>query len=346
MGRSLAELVEDCRCVAIIGMEKNAGKTTVLNYLLSRRPTIVQAITSIGYDGEDTDQVTGTEKPAIYVGCGTLVATANGLLGACDFTRELLRFTDLHTPMGEVVIVRALSDGYAQIAGPSTTVQMGRLVEMLRSEGVDQIFIDGAAARKSTAAISASDACILATGAACSGDIDQLIEQTRHYVELLTLRQCSDPAIETGFASGNGECRIFADGRPVAGVDSLDDCCVEKILAYAGHRATVVFHGAVTRQVVQKLLDKARKLDWLRLVAEDGTRLLMNAEQKRELLARGASLQVMNPVNLVAVTVNPMSPAGLRLDSDELSRRLGAVISVPVFDVNSSRSTRTDSKGI
>ena len=343
MGRSLAELIDDCRCVAIIGMEKNAGKTTVLNHLLSRRPPIIQAITSIGYDGEDTDQVTGTEKPAIYVGCGTLVATANGLLGACDFTRELLRFTDLHTPMGEVVIVRALSDGYAQIAGPSTTVQMGRLVDMLRSEKTDQIFIDGAAARKSTAAISASDACILATGAACSGDIDQLVEQTRHYAELLTLPKFTDPLIDTASACGIGECRIFTEGKLVAGVDSLDDSCVENILAQAGNPTTVVFHGAVTRQVVQKLLDKARKLDWLKLVAEDGTRLLMNADQKRELQARGASLQIINPVNLVAVTVNPTSPAGLRLDGDELCQRLGAVISIPVFDV--CRSTLSGSKG-
>ena len=168
MGRSLAELIEGYSCVAIIGMEKNAGKTTVLNHLLSSRPPVVQAITSIGYDGEDTDQVTGTDKPSIYVGCGTMVATASSLLGQCDFTRELLRFTGFHTPMGEVVITRARSDGFAQIAGPSTTAQMSALISMLHELGATQVLVDGAAARKSTAAIASSEACILATGATFS----------------------------------------------------------------------------------------------------------------------------------------------------------------------------------
>ena len=77
---SLAELVENSSCMAIAGIEKNAGKTTVLNYLLQNSRKKVEAITSIGYDGEEIDQVTATDKPRIYVSRGTLVATARDLI--------------------------------------------------------------------------------------------------------------------------------------------------------------------------------------------------------------------------------------------------------------------------
>lgn len=339
MGRSLAELIEGYSCVAIIGMEKNAGKTTVLNHLLSTRPPVVQAITSIGYDGEDTDQVTATDKPSIYVGCGTMVATASSLLGQCDFTRELLRFTGFHTPMGEVVITRARSDGFAQIAGPSTTVQMSSLINMLHELGAVQVLVDGAAARKSTAAIASSEACILATGAAFSPDPDDIIEQTRHYTELLTLPEFEPDAV---FALRNADassCILLDQGGNICGrVSALSDECADLIAGRNGQPTTALFNGAVTRPVLQRLLDKCRQLDWLQIVAEDGTRYLINSRQKLDLTSRGARLAVRRQVNLIAVTVNPTAPSGLKLDSAELCDRLSEKIGLPVFDVYAAQN--------
>ena len=150
--------VNQFSCIAITGMAKNTGKTSVLNRILSEETSKIRAITSIGYDGESSDQVTGTEKPEIYVRKGSLIATADGLLPFCDFTKELLSYTGFNTPMGEAIIVRALSDGYAQIAGPSTRSQMEDTVRQLKDLGAEQIFIDGALSRKSTAAIAFSDA--------------------------------------------------------------------------------------------------------------------------------------------------------------------------------------------
>ena len=66
-----AELVsrlQQVQSMSIVGMCKNAGKTTMLNWLLAhtgRRQIL--GLTSIGRDGESTDVVTGTEKPSIFV---------------------------------------------------------------------------------------------------------------------------------------------------------------------------------------------------------------------------------------------------------------------------------------
>lgn len=348
MFASLSKLVRGCRCLAIIGTEKNAGKTTVLNYLLANDRSPDQAITSIGYDGEDIDQVTGTEKPAVYVGRGTLVATASDLLGQCDFTRELVTFSGLYTPLGEVVVLRALSDGYARIAGPSTTGQMSRLTRLLKENNASRIIIDGAAARKSTAAVTTADGCILATGAAYSPDPKAIVEHTFHIAQLLTLpaaadipaviseayRQAEEAAQEEIGARNNNDClMIDADRQLLATENSLEDNCATMIADQAGKTVRIFFTGAVTNRLLQQILERSRSLAGMQLIAADGTRFLINAAQLSELNRRGAKLAVVNPVNLLAVTVNPWSPEGFVLDRADLCNRLKTVLSCAVFDI-------------
>ena len=79
---TLSELIRPYRSISIIGMCKNAGKTTVLNQIIKevKGSGRILALTSIGRDGEDKDLVTGTKKPGIHVEEGTLVATASDLI--------------------------------------------------------------------------------------------------------------------------------------------------------------------------------------------------------------------------------------------------------------------------
>ena len=92
------------------------------------------ALTSIGRDGERSDLVTNAKKPEIFVYDGTIIATAEKLLFPggnlsdsgndaqkngmnSGISREILDTTGMPTPMGEVIILRACSDGFIQLAG-------------------------------------------------------------------------------------------------------------------------------------------------------------------------------------------------------------------------------------
>ena len=66
-----------------------------------------------------------------------LAATAADLLPLSDISREILMATGLYTSMGEVIIFRARSDGFVQIAGPGIVADMGRLKDMLRQLGAE-----------------------------------------------------------------------------------------------------------------------------------------------------------------------------------------------------------------
>ena len=110
----LYDLVKPYGSAAVIGMCKNAGKTTVLNGLIRAFNAADELIglTSIGRDGERSDLVTNTKKPEIFVQNGTLFATAAQAVELGTVSREILDVTDMSTPMGNVVLLRAMSDGY------------------------------------------------------------------------------------------------------------------------------------------------------------------------------------------------------------------------------------------
>ena len=91
--------------------------------------------------------------------------------------------------MGSIVIVRALSDGYVDIAGPSYNNKVKIVVELIGRNLVVKIsIVDGALGRKSTAISDVSEATILSTGAALSLDMLKVVEETKKTVYFLKIR--------------------------------------------------------------------------------------------------------------------------------------------------------------
>ena len=124
-------------------MDKNVGKTTVLNYLINKTEgSVILVLTSIGRDGESTDRVTYTPKPLVFIQKGTLVATTKHCLMNSDITKEILESTNIKTPMGNIIIARSKSDGYIDLACPSTTTQMKYIVDKLYMFGAEKKFVD------------------------------------------------------------------------------------------------------------------------------------------------------------------------------------------------------------
>jgi len=269
------------RTLSVIGLVKNAGKTTALNALLDEiyaagllnRP----AVTSIGRDGESTDIVTGTEKPAIRIRENTLIATAAELLRLGDFTREILASTGFRTPMGEVYLVKARSGGTVQLGGPSMTEQLKSLRDEFFRLGADCVLIDGAAARRSPGAASVADGVILCTGASLDRSMERVAEQTAFIAELMQLPPFDGAA------------------------DSPD---------------ILILRGAVTEARLTELLAGGSALKGRTLVADDPSKLLFTETSYRKLQRLGAAICLKAGPKLLAVTVNPVSARGWRFDAE------------------------------
>ena len=150
-------------------MEKNCGKTECLNYIIRRMPLDGRrvCVTSIGLDGERTDQVTRTPKPEIVLREGMFFSTS-----------------ETHYRARRMVV----SEGKVILSGPSSTASLRRWMDGLSSGfGIDLTIIDGALSRKSSASPAVSDAMVLATGAALSSSLSTLVDLTAFCVGMIRL---------------------------------------------------------------------------------------------------------------------------------------------------------------
>ena len=176
----------ECRSLAVVGLVKNAGKTTVVNALMEhcRRRF---GLTSLGLDGERVDHLTGLAKPHIAPPAGTLVATTRGSLQRSQYTMEVLEELPFRTPLGRVVIGRAARGGAVEVSGPTTLAELGVTIGRLRALGAEQVLVDGAIDRIGSASPAVSDGLVLATGGMVADTLDDVLQTTAAAVGMLTL---------------------------------------------------------------------------------------------------------------------------------------------------------------
>ncbi len=323
--------------VAFIGMCKNAGKTTSMNRMIRElhEARIPVALTSIGRDGESSDLVTDTVKPGIFVYRGTLVATAADLLKFCDVTREILHTTGICTPLGEVVVLRAHSDGFVQAAGPSLTSQMAQIREYLRGvQGGGKILVDGALERKSISTRQVSDAAILCTGASYSQDMKKTVADTAYTCELLSLPQTELRISEEEI---RGRTDKYFPIREDGTVEEKGSRTPEELWGRRGDRDApqrIYVQGGLTDAMIRPLLRSNPDLSGRQMVVKDGSRILLSRETYEALKRKGLDFSVQSRIHLAAVTVNPYSAYGYHYDSGRfLAQVQQAIPKIPAYDV-------------
>ena len=299
------------RSVSIVGLAKNAGKTECLNYIIKRLPLdyFTVAVTSIGIDGETTDQVTGTAKPEITVREGMFFATSEKHFRQKRPLSELYDVSDEDTALGRVVTARALQEGKVLLSGPSGAEALKRWMRSLKDFGIDLVLVDGALSRLSTASPAVSEAMVLSTGAAVSANIRDLVSKTAYVVELIRLPLYTgpDPALR------------------VSSFSSLDAAALK------GNCAIEV-EGALTDRLLQ-LVKNGLGEGEIDLVVGDFTKVFCSQELYRAFIRRGGRISVRMKSQLLAVCVNPVAPNGIVLDSDILCRELSQKIGLPVYDI-------------
>ena len=299
------------RSVSIVGLAKNAGKTECLNYILKRLPLdyFNVAVTSIGIDGETTDQVTGTAKPEITVREGMFFATSEKHFRQKRPLSELYDVGEEDTALGRVVTAKALQEGKVLLSGPSSAAALKRWMRSLKDFGIDLILIDGALSRLSTASPAVSEAMVLSTGAAFSANIRDLVNRTAYAVELIRLPQYAGP---------EPELRVSSFSALDAGM-------------LKGNRVIEV-EGALTDRLLQMVKNSLGE-GGIELVVGDFTKVFCSQELYSAFIRRGGRISVRLKSELLAVCVNPKAPNGIVLDSDILCRELSARIGLPVYDI-------------
>jgi len=322
------------KSLSIVGLEKNTGKTECLNYVLKRLKNYDRkvALTSIGIDGETTDQVYQTSKPEVMIYEGMMFVTTEKHYKQKQVTAEIVGISERSTSLGRLVTARAKADGKVLISGAPDTAGLKRMVAELQDFGVDLTIVDGALSRLSLASPAITDAMILATGAAVSSNIHQLVKKTKHAVELIALDEVETSIKEKLAGVEKGIWAIDDSGEAhdlqITSAYSLDNVTTD-LFRYG---KTIVVFGAITERLLAHL--KAQKnVAEITLVARDFTRFFAASETISSFIKKGGTLKVMQKTTLVAVCINPTSPEGYVLNSEQLRTEIQRVAGVPVYDI-------------
>ncbi|MEG0923907.1 MAG: hypothetical protein RSC31_02840 [Anaerovoracaceae bacterium] len=333
----LYDLSTKYKTLSIVGMAKNAGKTTALNFLIEEAMDegVRLGITSTGRDGETIDLVTGTDKPRVYLYEDTIVSVPTQLYELAEAGLEILKMSKYSTAIGELLLCRVADSGYVQIAGPVATADTKKMCDEMFHMGCELILIDGAIDRKSIASPETSDAIILATGAVLSRSLKKVIEETTHIVGLYSL-----PELEEGKARTLIEehCReekimLIKNGhleklnlKTGLGASKFIDDAMDDETEY------VYIPGAFTNSVIADI--HPTKLKKVRFVLKDPTKIFIDAMTWGQMRKRGFSVSVLKNIEVAAITVNPFAPSGYSFEHGVLLEAMQkALPDVPVIDV-------------
>jgi hypothetical protein len=338
---SLLELIAPARRLAFVGLAKNTGKTETLTCALRelQQSGRCVGVTSVGRDGEERDVIDiRIEKPRIELPAGSLVATTEALLRAGAVAHEPLVHTGVRTPLGRVVVARLLARGTVEVAGPSAAQDVRAVADAMLAHGAERVLIDGAVDRRAASSPAVSDGLVMSTGAALHEVIEQVVLRTRDAVDLVRLPEMGDPRIRAIAASQRASVLVGEDdSEPVAlhpqfVLTSTADDIAGLLRAHPDARHLVV-RGALCEPFLEELLRAARGRE-LQLTVADATKVFLAHRGCDFYRRQGLSLHVLAPIELLALTVNPVAPQSHSFDSQRLRALLeDAIPDVPTLDV-------------
>lgn len=324
----ISDIIQHKR-VSIVGLEKNTGKTECLNYIVRRLSAldISLAITSIGIDGERTDQVTQTAKPEIRLHEGVCFATSEKHYLQKKITAEIISISNDYTSTGRIVTARSKDKGSVILSGPTSHVALARWIQSIECLNIDVILIDGALSRMSSASPNISKAMILSTGASVSTSLQTLVQKTAFKVEMMQLpvtqstQACVFQTLERGIW-GIDNHEELVDLHINSTFTQLDAVC---------QYPQIYVTGGLSDQFLKHC--GASPSHPIEIIVRDFTKLFISSATYQWFLKQGGHISVLQRNELIAICVNPTAPNGYQLNSDLLCKSLAEKINLPIYDI-------------
>ena len=339
--------------IGVVGTAKNTGKTTTTSAIINELDTkrLPLGLTSIGYDGEEIDNITGLPKPRLLVKKNTVLATAQKCLEVSDARFDLLSTTDIYTPLGRIHIVKVVKEGLAVIAGPNKGSQLKLVTDRMINDFKCQIVVSDGALNRMAPMIE-TDGIIIATGAARSNKISTLVKEIKSLCFLLGLPKTNDENIKNFMdiknialipkEKNNSTC--FLQYGSLIGND-----IVKEIISKMNHVKTIYIPSLISEPTFKQLNNDIGNM-WNKrtLVIKDPMKIIVGGNPRNleteinNIILKGGSFKTLKNLPLLAITVNPFYPKYRfdlgsfepgYVDSDELRNKMRESLNIPVIDI-------------
>ncbi|MFA5499396.1 MAG: hypothetical protein WC327_07625 [Candidatus Cloacimonadia bacterium] len=324
------------KIVVIVGISKNSGKTTLLNWLTDKLKDYQVGVLTTGRDGEEVDLVENTPKPKVKLYPNTLF---------CCRTREI----DKHSPFLTIVeklpykasgetlwLVKTDSTVEVEITGPPTVSTQIEIAKRMAEYGVDLVLIDGSIDRKAVSTSSMVGSLVVVGGPS----FGNLTEIEREFKRIYNLSKIPviDESVSTfqindlaniALLSRDTEKRYEFEFRTLLGHEKqlakqLNELDFEDSMLY--------IPTSIMERSLLTLRSNTTNFDNLPLLTKHPFNLYLSDASLSKLLNQ-KKLFALNSFNVSAFAVNSFDPQGNHLDSEILREQLRRTLSVPVIDV-------------
>jgi hypothetical protein len=242
----------------------------------------------------------------------------------------------VRTPLGEVVIAQLSEPGLVEVAGPNVAADVRAVSDAMAGFGAEQILIDGAIDRRAASSPAVADGLVMATGAVLSEDIERVVALTRKAVELVRLPLAGETA-----ADGRDEEVALARGL----VLGSEPAKIVSLLREHPRAGVFKVEGALSERFLESVLQarRGRGARELRIVVADPTKVFLSNRAPDWYRRQGLAIEVLRPIELKAITINPVAPQSHRFDSGRLRAMIEeAIRDVPIFDVRAPTNRPAD----
>jgi hypothetical protein len=327
--------------IGIVGTAKNSGKTTTLTSILEevkKRKTTV-ALTSIGYEGEDLDNLTFLPKPRIWLEPGTILATASLALDTAKLKYSIIEQTNIETALGKIHIVKIEERGKIVVAGPNNIDDLSKIVSSIKTLGIDLLFIDGAMNRM--APMYLADKIIFATGASRNTSIPILAEEMTLIDYLFQQRLNNNFTNVETVALANKETDIETGITALLDINDYNNLVNFKPENYE----TIIIKSIFSANLMKILCEKVLHEKEYNICFWEPFRLLLSInslslDEFYKVIPKNINVSFSIKPKLIAITVNPFYPQYENysfhtkyINKEELKIKVAQSVSVPVYDV-------------
>lgn len=316
------------RRIAVVGLAKNVGKTTLLNWVLDELKQVSRlsvGLASIGVDGEAFDVWDLHEKPAITISEGMWIVTAKTALQQSSARFRIVKQLKETSPLGPVYLMQCTTAGNVKLAGTHRQIDIGQTMKEFQARGVHMALVDGAYDRLAAASSEWCDSFILCTGAAVDSNINRAVSKTEEVImrwQIPVWEEKTHVLSDTVMICQEGEWRSLNSSSLLSSLEQL------RLYSSEGLQY-VSIPGALTDWVLNHFKHVQKPFAW---IVHDPTKIFASSSSLRQWYRQGGDIYVRTKSQLLAVAINPTTFQEVQSMEQWMERIQQVAGDLPVLD--------------
>jgi hypothetical protein len=312
---------------ALIGLSKNAGKTSFLNWLSAHLEITQAGIITTGRDGEDFDLVSKQKKPKVYIPATFFFTTWEHQISANAPYLEIVEKLSLKAAGKPLWLVKATHPLQTEVVGPATVSQQIQLAKKILSFGAKHVFIDGSLDRKSVVLAKELEQFFLIVSPAF-GALPEIIKETERIVTLISIPLKQEMELFPTITYHTGEKCVKTNYKSLLGneKEAISEISTEKKVSW------LFLPGVITNRMF-RFLEQLIKKTKCAIFIEHPFQSQLSYHFLQKLAGQ---IFVKRQSRLCGIATNSFSANGNHLDSqillEEMQKRFSQI---PVVDAHS-----------